>query len=209
MSIECGSFVSQHKKMENKIHDEKYWTERYINSQTQWDTGDITTPLKEYFDQLTDKNLKILIPGCGNAYEAKYLWENGFKNVYVVDISSQPLNNFAKQNPDFPKSQLIHQNFFDLEGQYDLIVEQTFFCALHPLERDNYAVKCKELLKPKGKLMGVLFDDPLFTDHPPYGGNKKIYEPFFKDRFKLIVFERCYNSIKPREGRELFILLIK
>lgn len=30
-------------------------------------------PLKVYFDQLTNKDLKILIPGGGNSHEAEYL----------------------------------------------------------------------------------------------------------------------------------------
>ena len=48
------------------------WNERYENQDTAWDIGHISTPLKEYFEQLENKNIKILIPGCGNAYEAAY-----------------------------------------------------------------------------------------------------------------------------------------
>ena len=65
--------------------DKKFWTDRYKSRQTQWDIGSISTPLKEYIDQLEDKNIKILIPGCGNAYEASYLFENGFNNVFLID----------------------------------------------------------------------------------------------------------------------------
>ncbi|MEP2770697.1 MAG: methyltransferase domain-containing protein [Fulvivirga sp.] len=191
------------------VHDEAYWTSRYQEGYTQWDTGDITIPLKEYFDQLENKDLKILIPGCGNAYEAKYLWEQGFKNVFIADLSKLPLESFKKEVPAFPDDQLLHIDFFAINEQFDLIVEQTFFCALHPSERSAYVQKCHEILKPKGKLMGVLFDDPLFDDHPPYGGNKTGYLPFFENVFNIQVFERCYNSIKPRAGRELFLLLQK
>lgn len=191
------------------IHDESYWTSRYQEGLTQWDAGEITTPLKAYFDQLEDKDLKILIPGCGNAYEAVYLWQNGFRNVYVADVSNVPLNNLKQQVADFPEKQLLHIDFFKIDEQFDLIVEQTFFCALHPSERQQYVQKSYELLKPGGKLMGVLFDDPLFDDHPPYGGNKAAYLPFFEGVFNIQVFEKCYNSIKPRAGRELFILMQK
>lgn len=191
------------------IHDETYWTSRYEAGLTQWDAGDITTPLKVYFDQLGNKQLKILIPGCGNAYEARYLWYQGFENVYVADLSKLPLDNLKKHIPAFPDDQLLHVDFFEINQQFDLIVEQTFFCALHPSERQRYAEKSLELLKPGGKLMGVLFDDPLFSDHPPYGGNKETYLPYFDPLFSIKAFERCYNSIKPREGRELFFLLEK
>lgn len=62
-----------------------------------------------------------------------------------------------------------------------------------------------QLLKPKGKLVGLLFNDVLNTDHPPFGGNKIEYLPYFEQLFKLNMFEPAYNSIKPRANRELFI----
>ncbi len=66
--------------------DEKFWDSRYQSENTGWDIGQISTPLKAYFDQLDNKKLKILIPGGGNSYEAEYLFEKGFKNVYVVAV---------------------------------------------------------------------------------------------------------------------------
>jgi methyl halide transferase len=67
--------------------NDKYWTDRYQHQQTSWDLGHVSTPIKEYIDQLTNRNLRILIPGCGNAYEAEYLLENGFENLTLIDIS--------------------------------------------------------------------------------------------------------------------------
>jgi formamidopyrimidine-DNA glycosylase len=66
--------------------DKQYWDDRYSTNTATWDISDISTPLKQYFDQLTDKTIKILIPGCGNAYEAEYLFQQGFANVYVMRI---------------------------------------------------------------------------------------------------------------------------
>jgi len=60
-----------------------YWEDRYKEQQTDWDIGHTSPPLKAYFDQLTDQQLKILIPGAGNAYEAIYLHENNFMHVHV------------------------------------------------------------------------------------------------------------------------------
>jgi len=47
----------------------EYWNRQYLESKTGWDIGYISTPIKEYIDQLTDKSIKILVPGAGNAYE--------------------------------------------------------------------------------------------------------------------------------------------
>ncbi|MEM9982653.1 MAG: SAM-dependent methyltransferase, partial [Bacteroidota bacterium] len=62
--------------------NENYWESRYQHQQTGWDIGYISTPLKTYVDQLTEKNIRILIPGGGNGYEAAYLLEKGFPHVY-------------------------------------------------------------------------------------------------------------------------------
>ena len=185
--------------------DESYWDNRYKEGSTGWDIGTISTPLKEYFNQLKDTSLKILIPGGGNAYEAEYLYKKGFKNVTIVDISETALNNVQKRVTDFPKSQLIHQDFFEFEGSFDLIIEQTFFCALDPSLRKEYVKKMHVLLNPNGKIVGLLFDFPLTSDGPPFGGSIEEYLPYFKPLFNIEILERCYNSILPRAGRELFI----
>lgn len=186
---------------------EEYWTERYKHHETGWDIGYVSTPLKEYFDQLKDKSKKILIPGAGNAYEAEYLWKQGFKNVWVVDLSEAPLNYLKARVPDFPNDQLIHANFFDLKGKYDLIIEQTFFCALDPSLRAQYVYHMKELLAKGGKLVGLLFNVPLNADRPPFGGSRDEYKMLFSDSFNIYTMETAYNSIGPREGRELFVML--
>lgn len=175
-----------------------YWQQRYLNSQTGWDTQGITTPLKAYFDQLTNKDLRILIPGCGNAYEAEYLFNHGFTQVYIADVAPAPLENFATRVGHFPKDHLLLQNFFDLQGHYDLIVEQTFFCALNPDLRAAYARKCAELLAPGGRLVGLLFDTEFAKEGPPFGGSATEYRLYFAPYFDFIHFEKAYNSIAPR-----------
>ncbi|MFN6944009.1 MAG: methyltransferase domain-containing protein [Cytophagaceae bacterium] len=186
-----------------------YWEERYKNDQTGWDTGEPTPPIVSYIDQLTNKEIRILVPGCGNAYEAEYIYKSGFRNVFLLDITALPLENFHKRVPEFPENQLILNDFFVFRDKFDLIIEQTFFCALNPELRSDYAKKCHELLNPQGHLAGLLFDDPLNEDKPPFGGSKEEYISYFRPYFNFKIFETCYNSIPPRAGRELFINLIK
>jgi len=183
-----------------------FWNAKYKNNQIGWDLGEISPPLKTYFEQLTNKNIKILIPGGGNSYEAEWLFKNGFYNVYVVDLSEIALKNIQQRIPHFPTSQLIQGNFFDIDDSFDLIVEQTFFCAIHPNLRANYAKKMHELLKPNGKLVGLLFDAKLNENHPPFGGNKKEYKAYFEPYFTVEIMENAFNSIASRAGMELFCI---
>ena len=189
--------------------DSNSWNQRYISNNTGWDIGYISTPIKEYIDQISNKNIKILIPGCGNAYEAEYLYQNGFKNIFLVDFSKKALDNFKKRIKDFPKENLICQDFFDIDGKYDLIIEQTFFCAIAKKLRPVYAKKVHSLLSKNGKLVGLLFNAPMYEDHPPFGGTKDEYKTYFQSFFDFKVFKPCINSISARSGKELFINLTK
>lgn len=189
--------------------DKTFWNTRYETNETGWDVGEVTTPLKAYFDQLEDKSIRILIPGAGNAYEAEHLHKTGFKNVFIVDISPIAIQNFKKRVPSFPDEHIICDDFFNLNTTFDLIIEQTFFCAIHPNLRANYAQHCVKLLTEKGKIVGLMFCFPLTDDGPPFGGDRDEYMHLFSTYFTVKKMEHAYNSIKPRSGRELFVQMIK
>ncbi len=190
-----------------------YWTKRYTENRTGWDIGYVSTPLKEYIDQLSDKTIKILIPGAGNAYEAEYLFNNGFTNVFVLDISQTPLDAFAQRVPQFPKFNLLLDDFFGFQGKYDLILEQTFFCSFIPTDNNRmaYVKQMANLLKPEGRLVGLWFDFPLTGDMEkrPFGGDKDLYLSYLNTYFKAKTFEKSYNSIPERQGNELFGIFVK
>lgn len=183
------------------------WEALYRENDTGWDLGEISPPIKAYIDQLSDRSIAILIPGGGNSYEAEYLLSQGFANTTVVDIAPSPLKNIKKRIPHFPKDQLINRDFFEHTGQYDLVFEQTFFCAIHPSQRLDYAQQIHSLLKPSGKLVGLLFDFPFDDDGPPFGGERDLYHPLFSTHFDIRKMEPCHNSIAKRQDRELFITL--
>ena len=186
-----------------------YWDRLYKTGRTGWDIGYVSTPLKEYFDQLNDKTLNILIPGAGNAYEAEYLHKTGFVNAYVLEYSDESIKSFLKRYPEFPETHLLTEDFFDHRGTYNLIVEQTFFSSIARNMRSAYVRKTHELLKPGGKLVGLLFTHEFNSQEPPFGGTIEEYRSLFQPYFKFNTFEIAYNSIKPRAGRELFFILQK
>ena len=68
--------------------DKMYWNKRHEIGDAPWDIKQVSPPLKNYFDQLIDKEIEILIPGAGHAHEVKYLVSKGFRFVTVCDISS-------------------------------------------------------------------------------------------------------------------------
>lgn len=193
-----------------ELLNEEYWDDRYQSGETGWDIGYANPAIVEYFSD-EDKDLKILIPGCGNAYEGEELFKQGFHNLTLLDYAASSKGNFLNRVPEFSADQFLVGNFFDLNKteQFDVIVEQTFFCALNPGLRSEYVTKMKSLLKPGGKLIGVLFNIPLFEDHPPFGGNKEEYEQLFSPHFEIKQLVPSVKSIPARRENELFIEFIK
>jgi SAM-dependent methyltransferase len=191
---------------ERELNSE-YWNERYKTDDAKWDLGAVSTPLKTYFDTLTNKNIRILIPGAGNCYEGEYLLEKGFTNITVLDYAPEAIESFRKRIKDDSRVKLVCGDFFSHPGEYDLIIEQTFFCALDPSLRKAYANKIRELLAPRGRLVGLLFTSVPNSEGPPFGGSEAEYQQLFSEKFLIEKLEPCYNSIKPREGRELFFSL--
>ncbi len=181
----------------------EYWDNRYLNNETGWDMNQVSPPLKEYIDNLNNKDLKILIPGCGNAHEAEYLLQEGFKNVTLIDISKVVTERLKEKYHGKP-IRVVNENFFDHQDRYDLILEQTFFCALDPTLREKYVGKCYELLSDQGKIAGVFFNKSFTNTEPPFIATDEEYRKLFQSSFSFLKFEKCNNSIAPRMGYELF-----
>ena len=195
--------------MDHSLSDE-YWEKRWQKGETGWDIQSPSPAIIDLVIQETDLSSKILFPGAGSGYEAAYLFnEKGYKNIFICDWAETPLKRFAKAYPDFPKDQIIHGDFFAHIGSYDFIIEQTFFCAIHPEWRKKYRNKTLELLQPNGILMGLFFDRTFNKNGPPFGGTAQEYERLFKKYFKIKKLESSTLSIKPRLGSELEFIFQK
>ncbi|MBK3392616.1 methyltransferase domain-containing protein [Psychrobacter sp. M9-54-1] len=198
--------------MEN-VNQAQFWQQRYEEDSIGWDMGQVSPPLKAYIDQLPEsaKEQAILVPGAGNAYEVGYLHEQGFTNVTLVDFAPAPIEAFAERYPNFPAEHLVCADFFALspaQYQFDWVLEQTFFCAINPARRDEYVAQMAALLKPNGKLVGLLFDKDFGREEPPFGGSKAEYQQRFAPYFDIEIMEISYNSHPARQGSELFIKML-
>ncbi len=193
-----------------------YWQERWLQQQTGWDLGGPSAPLVTYLSQIPvekRQTLRILMPGCGNGYEAIWMAQNGFEAVTMLDIAQAAVDLMEKRSTAELTAGEVHpqvvcSDFFEFMGQFDLILEQTFFCALDPSLREKYVSKMYELLAPGGKLAGVLFDCT-FPAGPPFGGDRTTYTTLFSPFFHLHTFDACHNSVAPRAGTELFVIFEK
>jgi len=189
--------------------DGQYWERRYISEDTPWNLGTPSPPLCRYTDQYTNLNARVLIPGAGDSQDAIYLHSRGFTDITICDISPTAIDKSRQRTRGFEGINYIAADFFTLEGKYDLILEQTFFCALSPSMRTQYIHKMTELLVEGGTLAGLLFASEFENEGPPFGGVKDDYTSLFGNYLHIHTMQMCYNSAPPRQGNELFFICKK
>lgn len=188
-----------------KINTREYWEKRYLEEDSPWEIGAPNVNLLESFIRLVKKTDRILIPGAGEGHEAAWLYERGYKNVFVSEWSDSAREKMLALYPDFPENQILTADYFSLSGPYDAILEQTFFCALTPDKRDAYLTHTRDLLTPDGLLYGVLFNRTFPEPGPPFGGSIDAYRNQFQQYFEIREISPWSGSIPPRKGTECII----
>lgn len=197
--------------MINKAHktfNVAYWSKRWADGRTNWDLGEAAPAIIQYFKDFQPQTIQILIPGCGNAYEAEALYKMGFTNITLVELVPEKAEELRVKFKD-TTIKVVNEDFFIHEGHYDYIIEHTFFCSFPVNLRNAYAQKMCQLLKDGGKLIGLLFNRSFNKDEPPYGGDIETYTKIFEPYFSEILISECTNSVAPRAGKEVFIKLQK
>jgi len=100
------------------------------------------------------------VPGAGRAYDAAALAADGTRSVVAVDVSPTACaeaERYLASLPLKPEVAVVCGDFFSLEGDFDLVWDCTFLCALDPSTRETWAAKMNELLKPDGALCTLIF----------------------------------------------------
>ena len=93
--------------------DKSFWNQRWQTGQTGWDIGYASPAIVDYFKNVVDKSVKILIPGCGNAYEAEALYDLGFRDITILDISDEAVLKLNNKFEHHDEVKIVCQNFFD------------------------------------------------------------------------------------------------
>ncbi|MGS0747825.1 methyltransferase domain-containing protein [Halpernia sp. GG3] len=201
--ISCGTL----KKGESLAQN--YWEDKWQKQEIGWDIGCASPAILDYLKKVSDKNSKILIPGCGNAYEAEFLLKEGFSDISIIDISPKACEILKEKFKGNKEVKIFCGDFFQHEGEYDFMIEQTFFCAIPTIDRSKYVKKAADLLPENGKIIGLLFNRNFEQKGPPFGGSLAEYTFLFKKYFEILKMEESLKSIPERNGSELFISLKK
>ena len=113
----------------------EYWEARYkdINSTFDW-LEDYKT-LKDIIDNLSipKETGKIINLGCGNSEFSENMYDDGYHNIYNIDISKNVINIMKKRNEKRPKMSFEVMDVRDLKyenNSIDLAVDKSTIDAL-------------------------------------------------------------------------------
>jgi thiopurine S-methyltransferase len=177
-----------------------FWDSRYRENVIPWDSGKVPTALLEYAHKL-QSGARVLIPGCGSAYEAAYLAGQGF-DVLAIDFSPAAVEAARKNLAGF-QHVLRFADFFDFDyGQpYDVIYERAFLCALPRRIWPQYAPRTAQILRPGGELAGFFFLRETERG-PPFGITLDALHALLDPHFELIEDKPVTDSIPVFQGAE-------
>ena len=161
-------------------HWDQLWRkEGGLTKGSRFDTAGVSRPLAAELKQRNHAEragMSALVPGCGRAYDALALADHGFRSVVAIDLS--PAACAAAQLEIDTSSagssavrdciEVVCGDFFDMDGSYDFIWDNTFLCALEPEVRDRWAKQMKALIAPGGELITCVFPIGAREGGPPY-----------------------------------------
>lgn len=170
-----------------------FWESRYRDHTTPWDAGKVPDALRDYTKRIKSGG-RILIPGCGSAYEAGYLAENGF-DVLAIDFSPAAVELAKKNLFRFGNIVRLADFFeFDYGKPYEVIYERAFLCALPPRMWPQYAPRMAQLLRPGGELAGFFFVRET-EKGPPFGTTPEALHALLDPHFDLVEDRIATDSI--------------
>lgn len=162
--------------------DIEFWRERYRTGRTPWDLGGVSAPVRTLVHRWFPPRGRVLVPGCGRGHEALYLAARGY-TVTALDIAPEPIAYLRAEAGRRGISLHLHEGDLlalgpEHDGAYDVWLEQTCLCALHPSRYPEYAALAHRVLRPGGQLLGVFMEVP-GDDGPPYTNPPEVVFPLF------------------------------
>jgi SAM-dependent methyltransferase len=130
-----------------------FWDQRFAERFMPWDQHGVPPAFVEFATTLAPQ--PVLIPGCGSAYEARWLAERGF-TVDAFDFSSAALEVAREQLGPQWRDLVRQADFFAFEPRVAprWVYERAFLCALPPARWPDYASRMAQLTAPGAVLAG-------------------------------------------------------
>jgi methyl halide transferase len=197
------------------------WEERWREQDTPWDLGQVTPALRLFLQTELGKKIfqdgQVLVPGCGTGYD---LFEIATlaKQVLGLDLAASAFQHFeslrnkvALLSGEAGNVDYRTQDFFTfpVHERFDAAWDYTFYCALSPDLRAEWAKRYSEILKPQAYLVTLLFPvkEPVnekceAREGPPFPVSLNETRTLLESNFDEIFLEPVQQSPPGRDGLE-------
>jgi hypothetical protein len=179
-----------------------FWDERFERGFTPWDQAGVPAAFESFAARHV--GVPVLIPGCGNAWEALLLARQGWQ-VRAIDFAPGAIAAAREQLGVY--GDVVEQaDFFVYEPPFTpgWIYERAFLCALPGTRRFDYAQRMARLLPAGGLLAGFFFLGGT-PKGPPFGIDRPELEALLSPDFELIEDQAVADSIPVFAGRERWL----
>ncbi|WP_028225757.1 methyltransferase domain-containing protein [Paraburkholderia ferrariae] len=176
-----------------------FWDERFERGFTPWDQAGVQPQFEAF--AAAHPAATVLIPGCGNAWEAGWLAGRG-RTVRAIDFS--PAAVASARAALGPHAAAVEEaDFYTYAPPFapDWVFERAFLCALPPAQRERYARRLAALLAPGALLAGYFFvGEP--QKGPPFPIVRAELDALLAPYFTLLDDQPATGSLPVFEGRE-------
>jgi SAM-dependent methyltransferase len=194
-----------------------FWEGLYADGRDRWELGTAAPPLAERLRTLDLTSLSLaplggpgraIVPGCGRGHEVLLLAELGWDAV-GIDFAEAPLLDAraaAAQRGLAPS--FVQGDWFAAadrpgwRGSFDLVVEHTCYCAIDPSRRRDYVDTAADVLRPGGRLIGLLWQCGA-EGGPPWDTTPDDARRNFGRWFTIERLEPAVGSLERRGGEWL------
>ncbi|MCE3263601.1 MAG: SAM-dependent methyltransferase [Pseudoduganella sp.] len=191
----------------------EFWDQRFGQAFTPWDRGGVPEQLAGWLNPGKagsdpgvgplgpTRTCRVLIPGCGSAWELQAFCEAGHD---AVAIDFAPAAVVAAQQAVGPwRERVVLADFFTYAPPQplDLIYERAFLCAM-PREMWPRVVQRWADLLPEGALLLGYFYFDAAPKGPPFGADRAQLEELMSAHFTLEWDAAVEDSIPVFQGKE-------
>jgi len=143
-----------------------FWDLRFREGVTPWDAGGVPAALRDFLAR-EPAGRRVLVPGCGSGYEVRAFAAAGHE-VVAIDFSAAAIEAAHHVLGDLGHLAVQGDFFAHPAGEFDLVYERAFLCALPRTHWPRWAARVAEVVRPGGRVAGFFFwrDD---ERGPPFG----------------------------------------
>jgi SAM-dependent methyltransferase len=202
--------------MPHAVDAPDFWQRLYDTGGSLWNLGTATPAFVKFLHEpTTPKPGRMIVPGCGQGYDALLFARHGFE-VVGVDFAESAVvaARRSAERQGVRNAEFVQADLFALppewNGTFDYALEYTCFCAIDPARRAEYVDVIARLLKPGGTLFALFYPIRAGADGPPFLVSEDEIRRLFSPAFVIMEWRaQPEYSLDRRREFEAFSVLRK